>query len=76
MVASTLARQIGSAIKEIRRKKRAEGLWYSPHMAAASRAISERLPLVDLIVELRDARVFSCLLNVILPYGLNQFPCT
>ncbi|KAF7825942.1 DAR GTPase 2, mitochondrial [Senna tora] len=34
-----------------------EELWYSPHMAAASRAISERIPLVDLIVELRDARI-------------------
>ncbi|XP_050385914.1 DAR GTPase 2, mitochondrial isoform X2 [Argentina anserina] len=31
--------------------------WFSPHMAAASRAIAERIPLVDLVLEVRDARV-------------------
>lgn len=34
-----------------------QGPWYDSLMAAASRAITERLPLVDIIVEVRDARV-------------------
>ncbi|XP_054784236.1 DAR GTPase 2, mitochondrial-like isoform X1 [Prosopis cineraria] len=48
---------MGKAMKDLKLKKRIQGLWYSPHMAAASHAISERIQLVDLIVELRDARI-------------------
>ena len=44
-----LARQIGALATR--------GGWYGPHMAAATRAIAERLPLVDLVLEIRDARV-------------------
>ena len=55
-----LARQMGTLIKDVKWNQRIQGLWYSPHMAVASRAISERIPLVDLIVELRDARVIYC----------------
>ncbi|KAL5231034.1 hypothetical protein ABZP36_029810 [Zizania latifolia] len=33
------------------------GAWYGRHMAAADRAIRSRLPLVDLVLEVRDARV-------------------
>ncbi|KAK4592459.1 hypothetical protein RGQ29_016845 [Quercus rubra] len=44
-----LARQIGALATR--------GGWYGPHMAAASRAIAERLPLVDLVLEIRDARI-------------------
>ncbi|GAV61617.1 MMR_HSR1 domain-containing protein [Cephalotus follicularis] len=36
---------------------RGRGGWYGPHMAAASRAIAERIPLVDLILEVRDATI-------------------
>ncbi|KAI9115949.1 hypothetical protein K1719_012879 [Acacia pycnantha] len=52
-----LARHMGTAIKDLNWNKKVQGLWYSPHMAAASRAISERIPMVDLIVEVRDARI-------------------
>ncbi|CAH1441015.1 unnamed protein product [Lactuca virosa] len=31
--------------------------WYNHHMRAASRAILERIPLVDLVLEVRDARI-------------------
>ncbi|GLT81030.1 hypothetical protein SLA2020_524380 [Shorea laevis] len=52
--ASKLARQIGAAVKQAASK----GIgWYGPHMAAASRAISERIPMVDLLLEVRDARI-------------------
>uniref|UniRef100_A0A803PSW8 CP-type G domain-containing protein n=1 Tax=Cannabis sativa TaxID=3483 RepID=A0A803PSW8_CANSA len=33
------------------------GSWYDTHMAAASRAIAQRIPLVDLVLEIRDARI-------------------
>lgn len=57
MATAALVRQIGLAVKEVSRKRQSDW-WYSPHMDAASRAIAERLPLVDLILEVRDARVF------------------
>ncbi|XP_010056496.2 DAR GTPase 2, mitochondrial isoform X1 [Eucalyptus grandis] len=53
---AALVKRIGTVIKRAS-KNRASAWWYSPHMAAASRAIAERLPLADLIVEVRDARV-------------------
>lgn len=31
--------------------------WFPGHMAAASRAIRDRLKLADLVIEVRDARV-------------------
>lgn len=58
--ASKLARQVGAAVKQAASK----GIgWYGPHMAAASRAISERIPMVDLLLEVRDARVFYLLFD-------------
>jgi hypothetical protein len=33
--------------------------WFPGHMAAASRAIRDRLKLADLVIEVRDARVSS-----------------
>lgn len=51
-----LAGKIGAAVKRASMNQ-AAGWWYSPHMAAASRAIAERIPLVDLVLEVRDARV-------------------
>ncbi|KAJ8754543.1 hypothetical protein K2173_005704 [Erythroxylum novogranatense] len=38
------------------RQKKAGG-WYNAHMAAASHAISQRIPLVDFVLEVRDARI-------------------
>lgn len=58
MATATLARQIGTAVKQAAKTKGSSGGgWYGPHMAAASRAIAERMPLVDLVLEVRDARV-------------------
>ena len=55
MTIANLEKRLGSGVK------RAAKTWFSPHMAAASRAVSERIPLVDLVLEVRDARVcFSC----------------
>ena len=31
--------------------------WYPGHMASATKAIRERIKVVDLVVEVRDARV-------------------
>ncbi|KAK1550527.1 hypothetical protein Q3G72_020445 [Acer saccharum] len=53
-MASKIAREIGNAVKKV--SDRAGG-WYGPHMAAASRAIADRIPLVDFVLEVRDARI-------------------
>ncbi|XP_057777459.1 DAR GTPase 2, mitochondrial-like [Salvia miltiorrhiza] len=47
---------IGKSVKAVA-KSRGSEWWYTPHMAAAARAIEERIPLVDLILEVRDARI-------------------
>ncbi|XP_065865169.1 DAR GTPase 2, mitochondrial [Euphorbia lathyris] len=65
-----LASEIGDAVKKTART-RGNG-WYTPHMAAASRAMAERIPLADFIVEVRDARVplsseFQLLTNCLPP---------
>ncbi|KAG6754085.1 hypothetical protein POTOM_042093 [Populus tomentosa] len=44
-------KEIGEALKK------AKSEWYSLHMAAASHAIAQRIPLVDFILEVRDARI-------------------
>ncbi|XVE94427.1 hypothetical protein REPUB_Repub02eG0007600 [Reevesia pubescens] len=49
-----IAREIGSAVKKAASRNRG---WYDPHMAAASRAVAQRLPLVHLVLEIRDARI-------------------
>lgn len=49
-------RTIGKSVKAVAESRGSEW-WYTPHMAAAARAIEERVPLVDLILEVRDARV-------------------
>ncbi|XVE90838.1 hypothetical protein DITRI_Ditri20bG0108200 [Diplodiscus trichospermus] len=51
---SKIAKEIGIAVKKAVSRNR---WWYGPHMAAASDAIAQRLPLVDLVVEIRDARI-------------------
>ncbi|XP_057777471.1 DAR GTPase 2, mitochondrial-like [Salvia miltiorrhiza] len=47
---------IGKSVKAVA-KSRGSEWWYTPDMAAAARAIEERIPLVDLILEVRDARI-------------------
>ncbi|KAK9274292.1 hypothetical protein L1049_019106 [Liquidambar formosana] len=54
MATATIARRLGAAVTKMAGNKAAG--WYTPHMAAASRAIAERISLVDLILEIRDAR--------------------
>ncbi|CAK7349255.1 unnamed protein product [Dovyalis caffra] len=44
-------RKIGEALKK------AKSGWYTLHMAAASHAIAQRIPLADFILEVRDARI-------------------
>nr|CAD1845014.1 unnamed protein product [Ananas comosus var. bracteatus] len=53
---SSFSRRLGAAVRELGMKGAAEG-WYGAHMAAAERAILERVPLVDLVLEVRDARI-------------------
>ncbi|MQL78801.1 hypothetical protein Taro_011241, partial [Colocasia esculenta] len=53
-VSAAFGRRLGAAVKEARASRRG-GPW--GHSAAAARAIVERIPLVDLIVEVRDARI-------------------
>lgn len=57
MATASLAREIGMAIIKATNNSCFGRGWFSPHMAAASRAIAERIPLVDLVLEVRDARV-------------------
>ncbi|CAL5057919.1 unnamed protein product [Urochloa decumbens] len=49
--AEAVSRRLGVVLREL------SGAWYGRHMAAAERAIRTRLPLVDLVLEVRDARV-------------------
>ncbi|KAF8689184.1 hypothetical protein HU200_041968 [Digitaria exilis] len=51
MAAAAVSRRLAVAVREL------SGAWYGRHMAAAERAIRTRLPLVDLVLEVRDARV-------------------
>lgn len=67
MTKASIARQLGNAIVA---KNRNSGGWYGPHMAAASRAIQERIPLVDLVLEVRDARVRNWFLSFASVMGL------
>ncbi|KFK31861.1 hypothetical protein AALP_AA6G167800 [Arabis alpina] len=50
-----ILREIGDAV--IKASKSPNRRWYGPHMAASVRAISERIPLVDFVLEIRDARI-------------------
>ncbi|KAJ4842633.1 hypothetical protein Tsubulata_013325 [Turnera subulata] len=56
-VTRTIARAIGNAVVDAMREKGRGGWWFTPHMAAASRAIAQRLSLVDFVLEVRDARI-------------------
>ncbi|KAA8520367.1 hypothetical protein F0562_014623 [Nyssa sinensis] len=52
---ASFVRKVGTAVRKVAGNK--GSTWNTPHMAAASRAIVERIPLVDLVVEVRDARI-------------------
>ncbi|XP_058104249.1 DAR GTPase 2, mitochondrial [Magnolia sinica] len=49
------ARRLGTSVKDAGAKKGSG--WFGPHMAAASQAILERIPMVDLTIEIRDSRI-------------------
>ncbi|KAM0854328.1 hypothetical protein ACQ4PT_050486 [Festuca glaucescens] len=49
--AEAFSRRLSAAVRGL------SGAWYGQHMAAAERAIRARIPLVDLVLEVRDARV-------------------
>uniref|UniRef100_A0A0D9XMS4 G domain-containing protein n=1 Tax=Leersia perrieri TaxID=77586 RepID=A0A0D9XMS4_9ORYZ len=49
--AEAFSRRLSAAVRGL------SGAWYGRHMAAADRAIRSRLPLVDVVLEVRDARV-------------------
>ncbi|KEH38166.1 DAR GTPase 2, mitochondrial isoform X1 [Medicago truncatula] len=61
MATTQFGRRVGRIVKErIERRKSSvirEGLWNDPFMVASTRAIAERIPLVDLIVHVTDARI-------------------
>jgi len=57
-IATQFERRLGRIVKErIERSVIREGLWNDPFMVASTRAIAERIPLVDLIVHVTDARI-------------------
>ncbi|XP_027343032.1 DAR GTPase 2, mitochondrial [Abrus precatorius] len=58
MAAMHFGRRIGTAAKEkLGKQKNIRAPWHDSFMAAVSRAIAERIPMVDLIVHVRDARI-------------------
>lgn len=52
---NNIGRRLGGTVKKLAGNK-GKG-WFSPHMVAAARAIAQRIPLVDLVLEIRDARI-------------------
>ncbi|KAL6981450.1 hypothetical protein U1Q18_023080, partial [Sarracenia purpurea var. burkii] len=58
---ASFARKLGTAVKKVSGKRASS--WYTPHMVAASHAIIDRIPLVDLVIEVRDARNLSTFLE-------------
>ncbi|CAN6486355.1 unnamed protein product [Victoria cruziana] len=55
MPAAAFSRRVGDLVKNAGRRR--ETGWFTPHMEAASRAILDRIPLVDCVIEVRDARI-------------------
>ena len=58
---SLMATLVGDAVRKNAGKHKNRWSWYTPFMAAASEAISQRIPVVDFVLDLRDARVISFL---------------
>ncbi|KAI3739067.1 hypothetical protein L2E82_29444 [Cichorium intybus] len=53
---TSFVQKLGDSVKKVSESK-SSSWWYNHHMRAASRAIFERIPLVDLVLEVRDARI-------------------
>ncbi|KAL2921446.1 DAR GTPase 2 mitochondrial [Bienertia sinuspersici] len=56
----SMAKKVGDAVKKTAKTENSHNCrwsYYTPFMAAASRAISERIPIVDFVLDLRDARI-------------------
>ncbi|KAI3683322.1 hypothetical protein L1987_83825 [Smallanthus sonchifolius] len=53
---SSFVKKLGNSVKKVSDSK-SSSWWYNHHMRAASRAISQRIPLVDFVLEVRDARI-------------------
>lgn len=49
--------------------------WFPGHMAAATRAIRDRLKLADLVIEVRDARVSSLPFLFYFPHQSCEMNC-
>ncbi|KAG5574048.1 hypothetical protein H5410_063814 [Solanum commersonii] len=59
----SLVQKIGNAIMEVARNK-GSTWWYTPHMAAASHAITERIPLVDILLEASNTTIMYKIENL------------
>ncbi|GAB2297861.1 hypothetical protein Dimus_031947 [Dionaea muscipula] len=55
MTRATFALRVGSAVQRVATMKQVS--WYTNFMEAASRAIAERMSLVDFVIDVRDARI-------------------
>ncbi|GAB4862036.1 hypothetical protein Ancab_037290 [Ancistrocladus abbreviatus] len=55
MPTASFAARVGSAVQKAAGHRQLT--WYTPFMAAAARAIAERIPLVDFVLDVRDARI-------------------
>ncbi|GAB2270668.1 hypothetical protein Dimus_005541 [Dionaea muscipula] len=55
MTTASFAGRVGSAVQRVAATKQLS--WYTTFMEAASRAIAERMPLVDFVIDVRDARI-------------------
>ncbi|XP_078155948.1 P-loop containing nucleoside triphosphate hydrolases superfamily protein isoform X2 [Carex rostrata] len=66
------SRRLGVAVRELK------GAWYGRHMAASERAIVDRLPIVDVVLEIRDARLSIVLRDKIreLKSGQDSYTAT
>ncbi|KAJ9558427.1 hypothetical protein OSB04_013041 [Centaurea solstitialis] len=53
---ASFIQKLGNSVKNVSENK-SSSWWYNHHMRAASCAILERIPLVDLVLEVRDARI-------------------
>lgn len=49
-----MATRVGNTVRKMAGTDKS---WYTPFMAAASDAVSRRIPDVDFVLDLRDARV-------------------
>ncbi|KAK1413618.1 hypothetical protein QVD17_35394 [Tagetes erecta] len=53
---ASFVQKLGNSVKKVS-DSRSSSWWYNRHMRAASRAVYLRIPLVDFVLEVRDARI-------------------